>query len=134
MLGQPLFLCLSVLNSELRHIHGRTDVPRNIMRHNRGNRQVQKMKNAHEWRQTASDQVTHFNQVGNKIKISICPRIHFCQVHSSFKAAGGFTEEPMVASDDWQAEGPHSELSSELEGERNTPNISKRTSPVAATR
>lgn len=71
------------------------------------------MKNAHEWRQIASDQVTCFNQVGNKIKISIFTRINFCQVHSNFKAAGGFSEEQMVASDDGRW-GGRTEMSSEL--------------------
>lgn len=71
------------------------------------------MKNVHKWRQIASDQVTCFNQVGNKIKISIFPRINFCQVPSNFKAAGGFSEEQMVASDDGRWRG-HTEMSSEL--------------------
>lgn len=51
------------------------------------------MQNVPMWRKIASDQVTCFKKVSNKIKISILPRINFSQVYSNFKEAGSFTEE-----------------------------------------
>lgn len=45
------------------------------------------MENVHEWNKTAPYQVTCFNKVGNKIKISISPRINFLHAHTHFQAA-----------------------------------------------
>lgn len=116
MLRQPLSsFCPSVLNTELRDAGGRTNAPRNIMRHNCGNWQVQKMKNAHEWRRTASDQVTCFNQVGHKIKISIFPRMNF--VAKSILAS---KQQAVSLRSQRQVEGPHRDEFGVVGGEKLT--------------